>query len=341
MIRIVDIFAGPGGLSEGFAAVRNEAGQPVFDISLSIEKDAAAYETLKLRSFFRYFMHSKVPDAYYRHLRGEIKRETLYTVNSIAAKKAAEKCWRAILGPKGTPAQEVTDRIHRVAGGNGDWVLIGGPPCQAYSIAGRSRNSGNPKYDAKKDIRNQLYIEYLQILTDNGPAVFIMENVKGLLSATIDNKRIFQRILEDLRNPAEALKREGRSARHCNRRYRIYSLVEHCEFKNGNIEGSVIKSELYGIPQARHRIILLGIREDLQGIKPKILGPQKKVPMSAVISSLPPLRSGLSRIPDSPESWENVLRSQENSRWANDGTSRAFGIELAEKIKRFNPHTYA
>jgi DNA (cytosine-5)-methyltransferase 1 len=75
--------------------------------------------------------------------------------------------------------------------------LIGGPPCQAYSLAGRSRNKGSQGIDPNTDIRQRLYVEYLQILADHCPAVFIMENVTGLLSAKVDNKPIFHCILED------------------------------------------------------------------------------------------------------------------------------------------------
>lgn len=69
---------------------------------------------------------------------------------------------------------------------------------------GRSRNSGNPNYRATEDKRQRLYVEYLQVLADHHPAIFIMENVKGLLSATLENQRIFERILEDLHSPCEA-----------------------------------------------------------------------------------------------------------------------------------------
>jgi len=55
MIKLVDIFAGPGGLSEGFAAVTDARGKPVFDVVLSIEKEEQAHETLRLRTFFRQF----------------------------------------------------------------------------------------------------------------------------------------------------------------------------------------------------------------------------------------------------------------------------------------------
>ena len=62
-----------------------------------------------------------------------------------------------------------------------EWVLIGGPPCQAYSIAGRSRNRGNANYQAEKDDRQFLYKEYLQIIAEYQPAIFVMEKRQGII----------------------------------------------------------------------------------------------------------------------------------------------------------------
>jgi len=334
MIRVIDIFAGPGGLSEGFSRVRDNHGNQAFDIALSVEKEAYAFETLKLRSFFRQFPDG-TPQSYYRFLRGEIGINALYELQPLAARVSASKCWQATLGPGGEPIEEVRNRISAAIGTLDNWVLIGGPPCQAYSLAGRSKNRANPYYDPDTDVRQKLYIEYLQILADHRPAVFIMENVKGLLSATLENERIFHRILEDLRNPAIAITRENRNTRNDRHEgYNIYSLVERRLFENGDLEGSVIRSENYGIPQTRHRVILLGIREDIRGVAPRILTPKRSATVSSVIGGLPVIRSGLSRRPDSGQSWVELLRSQKTSRWANAGTKRVDGTELSDLIRQ-------
>jgi DNA (cytosine-5)-methyltransferase 1 len=335
MIKVVDLFAGPGGLGEGFMAVRDRNGLPVFDIKLSIEMNPIAFETLKLRTFFRFFQ-DEVPKEYYQYLRQEITRDALYDTHPVAEAEASEKCWCAKLGPEGVEPSLVRKRIQKAIGSSEEWVLIGGPPCQAYSMAGRSRNQGNPTYDPNKDGRQKLYIEYLQIVADHRPSVFIMENVKGLLSATLNNEKIFANILNDLRNPNTALRREGRSAvqKHgC--RYKIFSLVDATEFENDSLHRAVIRSENYGIPQARHRIILLGIRDDFDGISPKKLTSKSIVPMSAVIDSLPKLRSGLSKRSDSPSAWEDCLRTQLDSRWANAGSIKSGGIELSQLIRKY------
>lgn len=335
MIKVVDIFAGPGGLSEGFAAVTDVGGKPAFDVVLSVEKEEQAYETLRLRTFFRQFP-KQAPAKYYQHLRGEIDLKALYDAYPAEAKLAAELCWHATLGPEGEPANRVRRRIRKAVKVATSWILIGGPPCQAYSIAGRSRNQGNPNYDPAKDGRQRLYVEYLQILAEHRPAVFIMENVKGLLSATLENEQVFHRILDDLRDPAAAIAREGRGGSHVRKGgYRIHSLTEDRVFENGTLEGSVIQAEKYGIPQARHRVILLGIRDDINGVKPRTLAEQKPVSASSVLNALPRLRGGISpRSKDSAEAWQKCLQAQVDSRWANAGTKKVDSTALSTFIRR-------
>lgn len=338
MIKVVDIFAGPGGLSEGFASITAKAGKPAFDVVLSVEKEVQAFETLRLRTFFRKFPKSP-PKDYYRFLRGEIDRTTLFKAHTAEERLATAQCWHATLGPGGESPDQVSKKIDAAIDGDTDWVLIGGPPCQAYSLAGRSRNQGNPEYDASADVRQRLYVEYLTILAEHRPAVFVMENVKGLLSATLANERVFHRILDDLRDPATAATRDGRSTKRIKKGgYRIYSLTESRLFENGDLDGSVIHAEKYGVPQARHRVILLGIRDDISGVTPKTLEPQEGVTVASVIASLPHLRSGISpKSKDSAEAWKECLRSQIDRRWVNAGTkkvdSKALSLVIRSKLE--------
>jgi DNA (cytosine-5)-methyltransferase 1 len=334
MIKVVDIFAGPGGLSEGFAAVSDTKSNPVFDVVLSIEKDEQAHATLLLRTFFRQFGDS-APDDYYRMLRGEIDQGALFKARPAEAKRAEIRSWHATLGAEGIEHATLRKRVKEALGTSTSWVLIGGPPCQAYSIAGRSRNQGKPDYDPAKDERQRLYVEYLQILAEHRPAVFIMENVKGLLSATLDNERVFHRILEDLGDPAKAIEREGRGGGHVrNGGYRIHSLTDNHVFENGTLRGSVVEAEKFGIPQARHRVILLGVRDDIAGVKPRALSRQNEVSVASVIGTLPRLRGGISpRRNDSASAWRSFLQSQAQSRWANAGTRKVVGAALSKFIR--------
>ena len=184
-IAVIDLFAGPGGLGEGFDRFRDRANGKCFDVRLSIEKDPYAYATLLLRSFFRQFSGRKVPEKYYEYLRGEIDREALFAAYPAEADQAREKVWHATLGGRGLKHSVVRNRIRLRLSGAKDWVLLGGPPCQAYSIVGRSRmRSTKADADAyEADRRHFLYKEYLRIIADHAPPVFVIENVKGLLSS--------------------------------------------------------------------------------------------------------------------------------------------------------------
>ena len=101
----------------------------------------------------------------------------------------------------------------------GPWVLLGGPPCQAYSLAGRSRNQGIDGYRLEEDHRSALYKEYLKVIWRFEPTVLITENVKGLLSARHSGASIFANIRQDLECPGRALKKKIRCT------YRIFSLA--------------------------------------------------------------------------------------------------------------------
>ncbi len=156
-----------------------------------------------------------------------------------------------------------------------------------------------------------MYLEYLQIIAEHQPAIFVMENVKGLLSATLNNQYIFERMHEDLQEPGEALKREDRLVqipenvrKPC--RYKLYSLVKPGEISNSNLSDYVVYMEKFGIPQTRHRVIILGIREDIEA-EPKTLEEQSPVAANKVLSDLPKVRSGLSKRDDSADAWRDWL----------------------------------
>lgn len=317
-IPVVDIFAGPGGLSEGFAALKDRQNHQVFKICISIEKDTDAHRTLLLRSFFRQFSKDAVPDEYYQYLRGKIDRDTLFQTYPEQARKAAAEACHLELSQD--TREEANRRIEQAKGPSDLWVLIGGPPCQAYSLAGRSRMRGKETADHEKferDERHYLYREYLRIIAHHWPAVFVMENVKGLLSSRIREEKIFHRILSDLEVPADAVAEyDNISKGEHSFTYRIFSLVVPAGLIDDlEPEDMVIRSEDYGIPQARHRVILLGIRNDLLPVTPDILRKKPRVTVRQVISGLPRLRSGLTRMKDFPERWLQTLRSVTKRNW--------------------------
>jgi DNA (cytosine-5)-methyltransferase 1 len=302
---VIDLFAGPGGLGEGFSSLVDADGRRKFTLRVSIEKDEVAHRTLSLRALFRAFKKDRVPDCYYDYLRGDISRSTLFAHPSVPdhARYAASEAKHAELGK--TPVVDVDAWISRALNGASEWALIGGPPCQAYSVAGRSRRRNVDPVGFENDEKHFLYQEYLRVIQKFAPSVFVMENVKGILTSTHEGSPIFQRILADLSSPGNGLE------------YRIRSFVvdgEGAELDPGDF---VIHSERYGVPQCRHRVILFGIRSDVaaRAIRQNganhryALSPAKeRVGVAQALSGLPPLRSRLSKGRDSHEAWLDAVQ---------------------------------
>ena len=138
-----------------------------------------------------------------------------------------------------------------------------------------------------------------------------MENVKGILSSKIEgNTRIFPQIREDLQNPSNALTsdeifKELEDFHPPNqRKYRLYSFVTGHE--DPQDREFTIYSENYGVPQKRHRVIILGVRDDIN-TKPNALKPSQKKSVQKAIADLPKLRSGLSKGEDSAAAWQDAI----------------------------------
>lgn len=302
---IVDIFAGPGGLAEGFSSVRGEGDERPFSVALSIEKERSAHATLRFRSFLRTFP-STLPDAYYAFLNGETAEPDWADIFPAQWAHAEAEAWRMELGIE-DPEIRLNPRLDTIREtSSGKVILIGGPPCQAYSLAGRVRNRGKEGYIAGEDHRHFLYEEYIRIRDRLRPAAFVMENVKGMLSSSVDGEnRIFDRVLDDL---------EGSDAE--GPQYRLIALSA----RGGVVAATrpkatdfILRAEQHGIPQARHRVIVVGIRADLaarlEDADLEQLLPRTPVAATAgsVLEGMPRLRSGLSRGRDGHEAWLEVM----------------------------------
>lgn len=327
-LPVVDIFAGPGGLSEGFGEFRR-AGRGPFNTVLSIEKDEVACKTLRLRKFIRSF--TSPPDEYHAFAKGLIGVDDLFEAYPRQAKTASDQTWQAELGVEKTG--QVSRRVREALGDeSAPWVLVGGPPCQAYSLVGRSRMR-TTRPDFEKDERHFLYREYLQIVAKHRPAVFVMENVRGILTSTHGGAAIFDRIIRDLRRPAAALDLD------VNRRleYRLYGLAPGAEgeFQDDQdpAEHFLIKSEDHGIPQARHRVFIIGVRSDIEGAPARLEKSASTVSVEDVLSDLPSLRSRLSRTPDSWVAWVDALRGIRHSDWMQGGRDSPLSKVASETSK--------
>lgn len=322
-VPVVDLFAGPGGLGEGFSAVRARNGsQRFFDVRLSIEKDPAAHRTLELRAMYRWFRDGDPPAIYFQYLRGQCTREQMLAHPEMAAavEHARAEAKQAELGVNSSG--QINRWIENAVASRSDWVLLGGPPCQAYSLVGRARQAKLDREEFEEDHRHLLYEEYLRIVRHFHPAVFVMENVKGLLSATYRGQGMFNRICSDL-----SLK-ETRSEHH----YQIRSFVVTQETPDPR--DFVIRAEAYGVPQARHRVILLGVRDDYWDRQHRTLRRYPAlVDVKHVLRDLPRLRSRISRGGDSAQAWAAQLEhTRRHIRGADDALCRTVEEALQRTV---------
>ena len=291
MIPVVDVFAGPGGLNEGFSSIRGEDGCRVFNTVLSIEMEASAVKTLTLRAAHRFLADSPegLPSIYEEFLAKRVSYEEMRAAPEVASafEYAASEVRQFTLSEDSRIDSDIL--IREALQGATEWVLIGGPPCQAYSLAGRSRRTHDETF--KDDHKHFLYKEYLHIITEFRPAIFVMENVKGMLSSKSGDGKIFELIEQDLRAPG----------------YDLYSMVVDSDTGELKPEDFIIRSEQYGIPQKRHRVIIVGLRRDAGFPAPKALEACEPVTVQDAISSLPRLRSGISRRPQSTwDDWAEI-----------------------------------
>lgn len=319
---IIDLFAGPGGLGEGFSVAGRETDTRM-KIHLSIEKEATEVRTLRLRAFLRGF-EDGFPEEYYAALNAG---DPVPDWSELYPARWADACTEARQMELGQPGvfeeiAEILDRTREDYGGN--TILIGGPPCQAYSLAGRSRNKGITDYMPEKDPRHYLYKEYVKILNRLRPAVFVMENVKGMLSSKVDGGEIFERVLDDLRNAGDG--------------YTLLPLSAPREHDNFAARDFIVRAEEHGVPQARHRVFVVGLRNDIskpEGDAPlmPIAGEDSRADVWSVLDSLPALRSGLSRQQDSAGAWREALLEQAEQLTASKEVGDVLRQYLAELTK--------
>ncbi|MBS1636169.1 MAG: DNA (cytosine-5-)-methyltransferase [Bacteroidetes bacterium] len=166
-MNYIDLFAGAGGLSEGFI----RAG---FEPIVHVEMDEAACYTLKTRSAYHYLKSENKYDTYVSYLKGEITRTELY---ACVPSEILDSIINLPIGADYNPT--IHKAIEKQLQGRSVDLIIGGPPCQAYSLVGRARS----KNGMKGDHRNYLYVHYAKFLEKYNPKLFVFENVLGLKSA--------------------------------------------------------------------------------------------------------------------------------------------------------------
>ena len=304
-IGVVDLFAGPGGLGEGFSSLNIDGWHP-FKISISVEKEASAHRTLTLRAFLREYreQHGCLPKDYIDFHAGEIPEPDWSHVDPECWALAKEEARALELGTE-EAARIVDQAIERSKALFSETVLIGGPPCQAYSLVGRARSRGMEGYVPEDDHRHFLFREYIRVLDKLRPAAFVMENVKGMLSSTVESRRVFEMLMEDLSSLGadDGQKYELRAIRIENHMARLENALQPSDF--------IVRAEQFGVPQRRHRVIIIGVRSDLADRIPhaQIEVTDSRASVANALDNLPRLRSGLSRRLDEIDAWRETVRN--------------------------------
>jgi len=215
-MNFIDLFSGAGGLSEGFI----KAG---FNPIAHVEIDSHACNTLETRLVYHKLQHENNLDHYYDYLNEKILRENF--ISKFGDKSLSDSVLNIGIGGKNNDI--IFNKIDELAGGNEIDLVIGGPPCQAYSLVGRARDEKG----MKDDPRNFLYKEYAKFLKNYRPKAFVFENVLGLISA--ENGLYFKNMRKYFRSIG----------------YNLDYKIQH--------------SEDFGVLQKRRRVILIGWRKDI------------------------------------------------------------------------------
>ncbi len=335
---VVDLFAGPGGLGEGFATFRKDGHAP-FRIGISVEKEASAHNTLTLRAFLRehQLRHGVLPKEFVDFHAGRIPEPVWATLDAGTWRRAREEARRLELGAVGT-AHVIDRAISKLRKEFDETILIGGPPCQAYSLVGRARAKGKRDYVPEADERHYLFREYIRVLDRLRPAVFVMENVKGMLSSTVERRLVFEMLMEDLSSLGTGRGHlyELRAIQVEDGRASLREARQSSDF--------IVRAEEFGVPQRRHRVIFIGIRSDLAAVASRASIDISRVTRTVddVIGTLPSLRSGISRGEDSVDAWREAVtqaarRLASVRRGKNDGALRDAFTRLAQRIKADEP----
>ena len=341
-LGVVDLFAGPGGLGEGFASLVEDGHSP-FRIGISVEKDASAHRTLRLRAFLREYRarHNALPEQYIDFHSGLTPEPDWAAVDSEAWRMAIDEARGLELGTEAA-ARAIDDAVAKLHSDFDETVLIGGPPCQAYSLVGRARSKGKLGYVPEDDERHYLFREYIQVLDKLRPAAFVMENVKGMLSSTVDSRLVFEMLMEDLSSlgTGHGHLYELRAIRVEDGKASLQEAAQPSDF--------IVRAEAFGVPQRRHRVIIVGIRSDFAGkaADAEIGVSRVARTVSDVIGTMPALRSGISRGLDDSVAWRREVAEAAKLlagiyKGKDNGPLRAAFSSVAKRMKKEAPNRRA
>lgn len=241
-LNYLDLFAGAGGLSEGFI----RAG---FNPIAHVEMDPAACYTLRTRMAYHWLKENDNLERYADYLKGDMNREEFY---KLVPGSVIKTVIREEIGKK--TLQDIFCQIDSLRGSKKIDLIIGGPPCQAYSHIGRMRAPEK----MKRDKRNNLYIFYAEFLKRYKPQYFVFENVPGLLSTKDEKGNSYLKLMLNL--------------------FRKY------DYETGF---KILIAKDYGVPQKRKRIIIVGKRGKSTGFYPEPNRCELNILVKEILSDLP------------------------------------------------------
>lgn len=246
-LNYLDLFAGAGGLSEGFI----RAG---FNPIAHVEMDRAACFTLRTRMAYHWLKAHGKAGCYAKYLNGYISRAQLY-------EQVPNALIKSVINAEITKATlpSIFLQINSLLGDQKLDLIIGGPPCQAYSVVGRSCSPNR----MKRDGRNYLYLFYAEFLKEYKPKYFVFENVTGLLSAKDEEGNSYLDLMRRL--------------------FSKYGYETECK---------TLSAEHYGVPQNRKRIILVGKKGKSTSFYPELVKQESSILVREIFSDLPVLAAG-------------------------------------------------
>lgn len=244
-LNFIDLFSGAGGLSEGFI----KAG---FNPIAHVEINKKACDTLETRLVYHKLKSENKIRNYYDYISEKMTREEF--LKEFSNSEISNSVINTPIG--GDNNKVIFNKIDTLLNKKQVDLIVGGPPCQAYSLVGRNRD----KDGMRNDSRNFLYKEYAKFLKKYTPKVFVFENVMGLITA--EDGKYFK-------NMQSYFKRLG------------YEL-----------DYTIQKSEHFGVLQKRRRIILIGWQKGTEFNYPEFDKINEEFTVSQILSDLKKLKPG-------------------------------------------------
>ncbi len=250
-LNYIDLFAGAGGLSEGFV----RAG---FNPIAHVEMNKDACDTVKTRSAYHWLKENGKEKIYFDYLKNDKRNKEEFWENNGIPKNIINSVINKEISEETLP--EIFDKIDNELNGRNVDLVIGGPPCQAYSVVGRARD---PK-GMKEDPRNHLYLHYVEFLKKYQPKMFVFENVPGILSA----------------NNGEFLRK-------------IENAIQDAGYEMKIPPKKHLNSKDFGVLQDRKRVIIIGWKKELGLSYPEFEMEENKFQvLKDLFSDLKPLQNG-------------------------------------------------